>query len=298
MTKIMNADRFLKIALEDLEELNDFESYASRKTKLVILTATNDEAPMRYVSNKKKMGKEFQIEVEQIHFNKECTNEDICNKIEELNNDETVDGIILQLSTYDHINDKIMELINAEKDADSLTTFSKVNYQEGVGDWLIYTPCTPYGVLKIIESYDINIEDIEDKNVVIVGRGETSGSPMAELFNKLNANVTVLHSRTSNKNLEKHIKEADIVVSCVGKRNLLKADWFKEGSIVIGVGLSYDEKGRQHLDFEVDEVVKLGKARYVTNRINCTGTATVISLMLKTILLRLKKSLPEEKYIN
>ena len=106
---------------------------------------------------------------------------------------------------------------------------------------------------------------------------------MSSLFKNLDANVTMLHSKTSKEDLEFYVRHADIVISCVGKRNLLKAEWFKENSIIIGVGFTYDEKGKQHLDFEVDEVIELGKVKAVTNRINCTGKATVISLMVNTV---------------
>ena len=150
----------------------------------------------------------------------------------------------------------------------------------------IYNPCTPQGVVSLLELENVKIEG---KHVVVVGKGETAGAPMATTFRNRDATVTICHAKTPREELEFFVRHADIVVSCVGKRRVIEADWFKEGSVAIGVGLSYDENGKQRLDFEVEEVVELGKAALVSQRTNCTGTATVISLMCNTVMAYLRE---------
>ena len=141
-------------------------------------------------------------------------------------------------------------------------------------------PCTPLGVISLLQAEGIKIVG---KNVVIVGKGDTAGAPMATMFRNHDATVTICHKETPREELGFFIRHADIVVSCVGKQNLLDPEWFKEGSIVIGVGLSYDENGKQQLDFDVDKIVEIGKAAYVSQRTNCTGKATVLGLMCNII---------------
>ena len=274
---IMNADKLTEVAKKYCKSMPKTE----RQPKLVILTATDDKSSLRYVENKKKLAKEYNIDVLHISFNEEVIMEDIQDKIIELNEDNTVDGIILQLPLYDKFDKDdeyiLLNTVSAEKDVDGLTVISLGTLQE---DDINFMPCTPFGIGNLLSTY--NLLDTEGKNVVVVGRGKTSGLPMASMFRNLDANVVTLHSKTSKEDLEFYVRKADIVISCVGKRHLLKAEWFKEESIIIGVGFTYDENGKQHLDFEVDEVVKLNKAKAVTNRVNCTGKATVISLMVNT----------------
>lgn len=283
----LNANETLEISKEIAEEMiSEFRANKSAKSerdpKLTIITATDDKASLRYVENKKKLAKEFGIKVDHISFNEEVTIEDLEKKIESLNNDSEVDGIILQLPIYDKFTSedehRLLNAIHYMKDVDGLTVISKGLLDDNKP---IFIPCTAFGIAILLNSY--NLENVEGKNVVIVGRGKTSGAPIGTMLRHLDANVTILHSRTSKKDLEFYVKNADIVISCVGKRGLIKPEWFKEDSIAIGVGFEYDEKGKQHLDFEVDEVVALGKAKAVSNRVNCTGKATVIGLMMNTI---------------
>lgn len=278
MTIMMTAEKVEASAKEQVSKV--LELNKERSPHLVIIVATDDKGSHRYVDNKLKLAEKFGINVTKVEVPKTETTEHLYKYIEGLNENETVDGIILQLPIYDHLEKTtLINAIDIDKDVDGLSLFSTGMLEI---DDLNYIPCTPFGVYMLLESYDINVNYIEGKNVVIIGRGETSGRPMATLFRNLNANVTILHSKTSPEDLEFYVKHADIVVSCVGKRNLLKADWFKEDSIVIGVGFTYDENGKQHLDFEADEVKEIGKAKYVTNRVNCTGKATVTALLFNT----------------
>ena len=278
MTKILNANNYEGLIMEMTRDcVRHFDKY--RNPKIVILMASDNKASERYVANKMKMGEKLSIDVELIAHDESVTNEELEELITKLNNDDTVDGMILQLPVYEHLDSKyLIDKIDPKKDVDGLTSYAKAKLETNE---LILMPCTPLGVVNMLKYEGIRIQG---KNVVVVGKGETAGAPMATTFRNLDATVTICHKETSREDLEFYIRHADIVISCVGIRNLLEADWFKEGSIVIGVGFTYDENGKQHLDFDVDKVVELGKAYMVSQRTNCTGKATVISLMYNTLL--------------
>lgn len=278
MTKVMNANT-LESYTNNQINLMVANNYKGRMPKVVILMASDDKPSERYVSNKIKMAEKFNIEAELVKFNENVTNKDLEEIINELNNDESVDGVILQLPVYNHLDAKhLINQICPYKDVDGLTWYSKALLESNE---LKLMPCTPLGVKNLLLLEGVVIAG---KNVVVVGKGETSGAPMATTFRNMKATVTVCHSKTSRKDLEFYIRHADIVISCVGKQNLLDAEWFKEGSIVVGVGFTYDENGKQQLDFNFDKVVELGKAKLVSQRTNCTGKATVISLLYNTVL--------------
>ena len=278
MTKVMNANT-LENYINNQINLMVANNYKGRMPKVVILMASDDKPSERYVSNKIKMAEKFNIEAELVKFNENVTNKDLEEIINELNNDKSVDGVILQLPVYNHLDAKhLINQICPYKDVDGLTWYSKALLESNE---LKLIPCTPLGVKNLLLLEGVVIAG---KNVVVVGKGETSGAPMATTFRNMNATVTVCHSKTSRKDLEFYIRHADIVISCVGKQNLLDAEWFKEGSIVVGVGFTYDENGKQQLDFNFDKVVELGKAKLVSQRTNCTGKATVISLLYNTVL--------------
>lgn len=278
MTKIMNANTLENYTSNQIN-LMVANNYKGRLPKVVILMASNDKPSERYVANKIKMAEKFNMEAELIKFNENVTNKELEEVINELNNDESVDGVILQLPVYEHLNARrLINQICPYKDVDGLTWYSKALLENNE---LKLMPCTPLGVKNLLLLEGVVIAG---KNVVVVGRGETSGAPMATTFRNLDATVTFCHSKTSRKDLEFYVRHADIVISCVGKQNILDAEWFKEGSIVVGVGLTYDENGKQQLDFDFDKVVELGKAKLVSQRTNCTGKATVISLLYNTVL--------------
>ena len=278
MTKILNANELEKCS-EELVKFTISKCKKERNPKLVILVASDDKASEVYVRNKVKMGEKFGIDVVVEKFAMFVKDEEIKEVIEELNSDGNVDGVMLQLPVYEHLDSEyLINQICPYKDVDGLTFYNKAALEM---DKAIHLPCTPEGVVSLLQLEGV---EIEGKNVVIVGKGETAGAPMATMFRNHDATVTICHAETPREELEFFIRHADIVISCVGKRRVIEAEWFKEGSIAIGVGLSYDENGKQRLDFEVEEVMELGKAALVSQRTNCTGTATVISLMCNTVL--------------
>ena len=283
MTKILNAKELEEWAGGVINHAVT-NNYKGRKPKLVIIVASDDKASEIYVNNKVKLGAKFGIDVHVEKFPITLNNDDIEKYIKELNDDKSVDGVILQLPVYNHLDgEHLINQLCPLKDVDGLTWYSKAMLEENRA---LFNPCTPQGVISLLELEGVKIAG---KNVVVVGKGETAGTPMATMFRNHNATVTICHAKTPREELEFFIRHADIVISCVGKRRVIEAEWFKEGSIAIGVGLSYDENGKQRLDFEVEEVMELGKAALVSQRTNCTGTATVISLMCNTVLAYLKE---------
>ena len=278
MTKILNAKELEEWAGGVINHAVT-NNYKGRNPKLVIIVASDDKASEIYVNNKVKLGAKFGIDVYVEKFALFATNDDIEACIKELNNDPEVDGVILQLPVYEHLDAKhLINQLCPYKDVDGLTWYSKAMLEENRA---LFNPCTPMGVVSLLELENI---EIAGKNVVVVGKGETAGAPMATTFRNHDATVTICHIKTSREDLEFYIRHADIVISCVGKRNVIEAEWLKEGSIAIGVGFTYDENGKQQLDFDVDKVVELGKAAMVSQRTNCTGKATVISLLCNTVL--------------
>lgn len=278
MTKILNAN-LLEDCVIELITHTIKDSNKNRQPKAIIIVASDDKASEIYVNNKVKMGAKLGIDIEVVKFKEAVTNEDIENYIKLANEYDSVDGIMLQLPIYKHLDtNRLINTISPDKDIDGLTLYSKAMLDVNKAK---FNPCTPMGVVSLLECEGIKIRG---KNVVVVGKGETAGAPMATTFRNEDATVTICHKETSREDLEFYIRHADIVISCVGKQNLLDTEWFKEGAIAIGVGFTYDENGKQQLDFNVDEIVKLGKAAMVSQRTNCTGKATVLALMCNIII--------------
>ena len=283
MSKIINAGK-LESYVEDRISLMVGRNYKGRRPKLVIIQASDDKASEVYIRNKVKQGEKYGIDVEVKSFNRIVTNKVLELLINQLNNDPDVDGMILQLPVYEHLNPThLINQICPYKDVDGLTWYARAALESNKLQML---PCTPLGVVNLLILEGVHIAG---KNGVVVGKGETAGAPMATVFRNMDATVTICHIKTSRKDLEFYVRHADIVISCVGKQNVIDADWFKEGSIAIGVGFTYDENGKQRLDFDVEKVIELGKVELVSQRTNCTGKATVISLMYNTVLAYLRE---------
>ena len=193
--------------------------------------------------------------------------------INQFNNDNTIDGFMVQLPLPKHINEAtIVGAISADKDADGLHTISCGRLLQGEDGFL---PCTPHGVIKLLEYSGY---EIEGKNAVVIGRSNIVGKPVALLLLQKNATVTICHSRT--KNLKEITKEADIVVSAIGKANFVTKDMVKEGAAVIDVGINrLNDKVTGDVDFEsVSEV-----AGYLTPVPGGVGPMTITMLLYNTL---------------
>lgn len=257
-----------------LDELQIKIEKFGKKPKLVVILVGDNPASQIYVSNKKKVAQRIGIISEVINYPADVSEKEILYKIEELNNDNEVCAILVQLPLPEHISkDNIINAITPQKDVDGFTPYNFGKLFSGE-EPIVY-PCTPKGVLLLLDEYGI---EIEGKHAVVVGRSNIVGRPMAQMLLNRNATVTVCHSYT--KNLEQIIKTADIVVSAVGK-NIIKGEMLKSDCVVVDVGIFKDESGKTRGDVDFDSSSKI--ASYISPVPGGVGPMTIAGLMLNTV---------------
>ena len=266
-----------KIAAELREELKQEVSELKTKyNKVPGLTVIliGDMAPSQiYVRNKEKSANEVGLKSEVIKYPEAIEEKTVLNKIEELNNDETVSGILVQLPLPKHINkQKIIETISPNKDVDGLHPMNVGNLSSGYQGSI---PCTPLGCYLLIKKIETNLTG---KKAVMIGRSNLNGKAMAQLLLQEDCTVTITHSKT--KNLKEECLQADIIVAAVGIKELVKGNWIKKGAIVIDVGINKTEKGIVG-DVAFDEVSKV--ARALTPVPGGVGPMTIACLLKNTI---------------
>ena len=240
------------------------------KPKLAVIMVGDDIASKVYVRNKNKACEEIGIEYEEFLLNTDTTMEELLNVIDNLNKNQNIDGILLQSPIPKHLDiNKAFRAILPEKDVDG---FHPINAGKlSIGE-KCFVPCTPHGVVKIIEEYNI---ETEGKNVVIVGRSNIVGKPLIQCMLQKNATVTVCHSKT--KNLEEFTKKADILIVAIGKPKFITENMVREGVVVIDIGINRNEEGKIVGDVDFDNVSK--KASYITPVPGGVGPMTVAMLM-------------------
>lgn len=242
--------------------------------KLAVILVGNDPASAVYVRNKEKACVETGIEPLQITLPEETTENELLALIDKLNADSAVHGILVQLPLPRHISEeKIISRINPKKDVDAFTHESVGRIVEGKYTFL---PCTPAGIMRLLEYYGV---EICGKECVVVGRSNIVGKPMALLLLNESGTVTVCHSKT--KNLSEITSRADILVVAVGKANFLKGDMVKDGAVVVDVGINRMEDGKLCGDVKFDEVSK--KASLITPVPGGVGPMTITMLMKNTV---------------
>ncbi len=240
---------------------------------LAVILVGSDPASQVYVRNKHKGCIEAGMNSYQIEMPEETTEEELLAKIDELNNDRNVHGILVQLPLPRHISDEIViKRISPAKDVDAF-------HPENVGKIVIgnydFLPCTPAGVMKLLEFYNV---DISGKECVVIGRSNIVGKPMLHLLLGKNGTVTVCHSRT--KNLADVTKRADILVVAIGKANFVTADMVKDGAVVIDVGINRLDNGKLCGDVDFENVKK--KASMITPVPGGVGPMTITMLLENT----------------
>ena len=262
----MCEDRKIK-QKEDVELLTEKLGY---KPKFVIINASDNPANARYVENKIKQGTEVGLDVEVLKFESDCSNEDILNVINYCKLKKY--PVILQLPTFEHLDsEKLIKSIDYTIDADG---FSKEWIGEvNLGNDKLVAPATPKGVIQLLEYHNV---EFKGKVALVIGASNHVSKPLASML--LNRECTLLVAHKKTKDLNSLIQQADIVISCVGKLDLVKAKYLKQNVVLIGVGFTYVGR-KQILDFDLDEVVNSGKPLLVSNRINCTGKTTVNALI-------------------
>lgn len=227
------------------EQINEIRTAGKRIPKLVVILVGNNTASLSYVSGKEKACREIGMENILLHLKEETTEGELLEEIQRLNEDASVDGILVQLPLPKHMDEhKILFAIDPKKDVDGFHPYNigKMMLQEDT-----YLPCTPKGIMRLLEISGYS--DLSGLRAVVIGRSNIVGKPVAQLLLNRNATVTICHSRT--KNIEQICASADILIASVGQARLVKADWVKEGAAVIDVGINrVDGKLCGDVDFE------------------------------------------------
>ncbi len=241
--------------------------------KLATVLVGEDPASRVYVNLKKKDSEKIGVEYEELYF-LDITEEKLLSIIDELNDREDINGILVQMPLPKHIDsNKVLEKINPLKDVDG---FSPINVGRILLNLSDLFPCTPKGIIKILEEYKI---PIQGSDITIINRSNIIGKPLAAMLINMGGTVTVVHSKT--KNLKDKTKNADIVIVGVGKVNFLSADMVKEGAVVVDVGITRSQEGIKG-DVKFDEVSK--KAAYITPVPGGVGPMTRAMLLENLIL--------------
>ena len=255
-------------------EVDDLKSQKRRIPGLSVILVGSDPASVSYVNNKQKACLEVGIKGEVINYLETISEDILSKKIIELNNDDNVDGILVQLPLPKHINEsRLLGLIDVKKDVDGLHPLNIARLQLKQH---CLVPCTPMGVMEIIKSIKY---DLEGSHVVIVGRSNLVGRPIAQLMLNANATVTICHSKT--RDLKALCQQADVLVAAVGKIALIKGDYIKPGAIVIDVGVSRGEDGKLHGDVDFNAVKSI--ASYITPVPKGVGPMTIAMLLKNTL---------------
>ncbi len=267
MAEIINGKELAKEIRLNLKEIVEKENLSP---KLAVILCGDDEASKVYVRNKSKACDEVGIEFEEFLLPSTTTQKELLDLIDKLNQDKEIDGILLQSPIPKGLNiEEAFEKIRPEKDVDGFNPYNVGKLCIGEDGFI---PCTPYGIMKMFEKYNINLEG---KKAVIVGRSNIVGKPMAQCLLSKNATVTICHSRT--KDLKEELKDADVVIAAVGKRNVIKADMIKEGAVVIDVGMNRNDEGKLCGDVDFEEISE--KASFITPVPGGVGPMTVAMLM-------------------
>jgi methylenetetrahydrofolate dehydrogenase (NADP+) / methenyltetrahydrofolate cyclohydrolase len=241
---------------------------------LSVVLVGDNQASRTYVKNKQKTCIELGMHSLLVEFPESISEAELLNKIYELNEDKSIHGILVQLPLPKHIDDtKVIEAISPLKDVDG---FHPINIGRMMTGQDAFLPCTPYGVMVMLEETGISIEG---KHVVVIGRSNIVGKPSGQLFLNQNATVTYCHSKT--KDLKYHTKQADILVCAIGKANFITAEYVKEGAVVIDVGMNRNEEGKLCGDVLFEEVKE--KAGFITPVPKGVGPMTITMLMFNTL---------------
>lgn len=263
-----------KIAAEDLKiAVQDSIQYHNDAIKLAIIQVGNDDASYTYIRNKKKACEYVGICMETYHFDKDVNTQIIVDLIKDLNNNDSITGILVQLPLPQHMDEeKIINAIDPLKDVDGFTFINSGKLARNYRD-IHLEPCTPKGIMTLLE---YNQLDVTGSNCVVVGRSNIVGRPMVELLTKANATVTLCHSYT--RNLKEICKQADVLVCAIGIPKFFTAEYIKDGAIVIDVGMNRDENGKLCGDVDFENVVKMPNGA-ITPVPGGVGPMTVATLM-------------------
>lgn len=271
MTKIIEAlDMCKDNKIKQTKEVENITAKLGFKPKFVIINASNDPGNARYIEGKVKEGTEVGLNVEALKFEEDCTDNDVLEVINHCNENKI--PVILQLPTFKHLNtEMLLDKIDYSVDADC---FNKLWLGEiAIGNDSKLAPATPKGVVQILEYNNV---ELSGKVALVIGKSNHVGKPLSVMM--MNRGATLINANSKTKDLNSLVSQADIIISCVGRLDLIDSNYIKEDAVLIGVGFTYVGR-KQILDFNIDKVVENGKASLVSNRINCTGKATINALI-------------------
>ncbi|KIA88918.1 5,10-methylene-tetrahydrofolate cyclohydrolase [Pedobacter kyungheensis] len=273
-----------KVKVQIAEEAAEFLNKTGRKPHLVAILVGNDGGSETYVASKMKNCEKVGFKSSLHRYDNSVTEAELLAKIEEINQDADVDGLIVQLPLPKHIDpEKVTEKIDYRKDVDG---FHPVNLGRMMRNLPCFIPATPYGILLMLQEYNI---DTTGKHCVVVGRSNIVGSPMSILMarnaNPGNCTVTLTHSRT--KDLKEQVLQADIVIAAIGKKNFVTADMVKPGAIIIDVGINRENSTetksgfKLYGDVDFDNVAPISS--YITPVPGGVGLMTIVGLLKNTL---------------
>lgn len=275
VAKILDGKQIAKEYRQGLQEQVEALKDRGFTPKLSVILVGNDGASQSYVKSKKKAAEKIGMISEIAHLDESTSEEDVLKELDRLNNDDSVSGILVQVPLPKQVSEqKVLESINPDKDVDG---FHPSNIGKLYIDEQTFVPCTPLGIMEILKHADINLEG---KHAVVIGRSHIVGQPVSKLLLQQNATVTILHSRS--KDMSKHLKDADVIVSAVGKPGLVTKDVVKEGAVIIDVGNTPDENGKLKGDVEYEEVKEIAGA--ITPVPGGVGPLTITMVLNNTLI--------------
>lgn len=264
----------IEIRSEIKAKIEEMKKQGKEAPSLAVVLVGDDPASKIYVRNKKNACAEAGITSYEYTLPENSTEEEVLSLIEKLNNDDKINGILVQVPLPKGIDEKkVIDTIAPEKDVDAFSESNIGKYFLGNAKFL---PCTPGGILHLLDKYNV---EVKGKSCVIIGRSNIVGKPMSLLLLQRNGTVTICHSAT--KNLADYTKNADIVVIAIGKANFLTGDIIKEGAVVIDVGINRLESGKVVGDADFESCN--GKASYITPVPGGVGPMTIAQLLLNTL---------------
>ena len=283
MAEIINGKEIAENILNNIKK--EVENFDVKPTLAVIIVG-NDPASKVYVKNKIKKSEFLGFNSILKELPEDIQKEELLDVIKNLNNDKNVNGILLQLPLPKGLDEKdFLDEISPIKDVDGFTTYNSGKLFKGEKPYSI--ACTPKGIIKLLETKNINLEG---KVAVVVGRSNIVGKPVANLLLQKNATVIQAHSKT--KNLPEILKLADIIISATGKEEFIKGDMVKEGAVIIDVGITRNKNGKLTGDVDFESVSQ--KASYITPVPGGVGPMTIATLMENTLeLYKLQKGIKQ-----
>ncbi|MBT89125.1 MAG: bifunctional methylenetetrahydrofolate dehydrogenase/methenyltetrahydrofolate cyclohydrolase FolD [Spirochaetales bacterium] len=263
-----------KIREEIKDRVAEIKNKHSKIPGLAAILVGDDPASEIYVRNKRKACEDVGIYSEEHKLSGDIAQEDLLKLINHLNGDENINGILVQLPLPKHIDDStVLNSVSPEKDVDGFHPINAGLLFEGKPRFIA---CTPHGIIKMLEFYNI---DIEGKNAVVLGRSNIVGKPASMLLLQKNATVTICHSRT--RNLDKILKSADLIVAAIGRAKFVTPKMVKEGSVIIDVGINRLDDGKLVGDVDFENVKDISS--YITPVPGGVGPMTITMLLWNTV---------------